>query len=119
METIFAPTNQLARATGLAIDAQTAFYTHSVDALFTAGMAAAEQQFDSLRTYFASATVDFAGRHRQWLGAGILGWEATPAMYYPSHGKIPQSPPIGMALASVSPSELCPELAVDSGGLVR
>lgn len=100
------------------IDTHAAFCTNSVDALFDAGMHAAEQQFDSLRTFFASATIDvaglFAGFNKQWLGAGAFGWDG-PATFYPSHGGIPQSLPTGMALAYVS----SPELAVDSGGTTR
>lgn len=118
METLFAPTNQCARATGLVIDTHAAFCTKSSDALFEAGMHAAERQFDTLRTFFASATVDvaglFAGFNRQWLGAGAFGWD-DPATLYPSHGRTSQSLPIGVAFAYVS----SPELAADSGGTTR
>lgn len=112
MEAIFSPTNQFAQATGAIIDTNTAFYTNSVNALFDAGMDAAQHQADAMRTYLASATVAM----RQWLGAGAGAFDwADPVARYLSHGRSPQSPPIGMALAYI----FSPQLAVDSGAATR
>ena len=108
MEAIFSPSNQFAQATGAIIDKHTAFYTNSVNALFDAGMDAAQHQADAMRTYLASATV--AMRH--WLGASAFDW-ASPVAHYPAQGGIPQGPATGMVPAYVS----SPELAVDSGDL--
>jgi hypothetical protein len=105
LDAIFSPLNQFANATGVRIDTWDAFYTNSVHALFDAGMHAAEQGADTVRTIFASTTV----ATRQWFSTGAFDW-AVPVAQYPSHGRIPQSLPIGMALAYVS----SPELAVDS-----
>lgn len=107
MEAIFSSSNQFAKVTGALIDSSTALYTAGVNALFDAGMDAAQHHADSFRTCIASATVAM----RQWLGVGVFDW-ASPVAHYPFEGGIPQSPAIGMALAYVSG----PELAVDSGG---
>jgi hypothetical protein len=86
------------------IDTCSAFYPRGVDALFDTGMHTAVDHADTLRSFFASATV----ASRQWFGAGAFDWLA-PVVQQPHHGGNPHSPPPGTAPACVS----SPELAAD------
>jgi hypothetical protein len=104
---MFSPANHIATATGAMIDSNTAFFTNSIHALFDAGMHAAEHHADTLRTFFASATV----ATRQLWSAGAFDW-VHPVVQHPSQGDNTASAhPFGTALAYVS----SPELAAGSG----
>lgn len=73
---MFATQEHFSRAAQDLFDAQAAFLTHVINASMDAGMTAAEQNVESLKTMLASATV----ATRQWLTASnTRGW-TTPVL---------------------------------------
>lgn len=73
---MFATQEHFSRATHELFDAQATFLTHVFNASMDAGLTAAEQHVESLKTLLASATV----ATRQWLTASNTGGWTTPVL---------------------------------------